>query len=334
MKFYASMTVSPSLVDKLYSELNDRYGSLDPLKPLIYTPIATSEKLTNTFRELSEEGFKIMFDSGGYHVQTNNGDFEELYKFIMPFYEENEWGHQYVLPDNVPLSDDSKTTIDQKVKETRANARLSYYFLPRELKSKAVPVIQGSTYEHVTECLETYSGLDQVQTVGFGSFETFGKNNGVNIISADVADRLQYAVNLAHKFGFELHAFGVGGPTVIPILDYLGVDSFDCSSWIRAGGYGDIYFPFKSPMHVSHNTDRNGPKVFREDLDRLRVESEHNCPFCSSYTELRESRISRILHNLIVLKEMSRQVSNYSTDEVIRQMNDQSRYTSLLRSLA
>lgn len=334
MEFYASMTVSPSLVDELYEELRVRYGSLDPLKPLIYTPIATGEKLTDTFRELSEEGFEIMFDSGGYHVQTNNGDFEELYKYIMPFYEKNGWGHRYVLPDNVPLSDDDEATVDQKVKETRANARLSYYFLPDELKSKAVPVIQGSTYEHVTECLETYAELDQVQTVGFGSFETFGKNNGVNIISAEVADKLRYAVNLAHEYEFELHAFGVGGPTVIPVLDHLGVDSFDCSSWIRAGGYGDIYFPFKSPMHVSHDTDRNGPKVFREDLDRLKDESGHNCPFCSSYTELRESRISRILHNLIVLKEMSRKVGDYTMEEVVTQMNDQSRYTSLLRSLA
>jgi len=87
-------------------------------------------------------------------------------------------------------------------------------------------------------------------------------------------------------------------------------------------------------MHVSHDTDRNGPKVFREDLNQLRVESGHDCPFCSSYSELRESRISRILHNLIVLKEMSRQVGDYTTNEVIAQMNDQSRYTSLLRSLA
>lgn len=328
------MTVSPSFVDEMCKELRDRHGSLDPLKHLIYTPIATGNKITDKFRELSEEGFEIMFDSGGYHVQTNNGDFEELYKYIMPFYEQNRWGNRYVLPDNVPLSDDDEAKVDQKVKETRANARLSYYFLPDELKSKAVPVIQGSSYEHVTECLETYTELDQVQTVGFGSFETFGKNNGVNIISEDVADTLRYAVNLAHKHGLELHTFGVGGPTVIPILDHLGVDSFDCSSWIRAGGYGEIYFPFRSPMHVSHNTDRNGPKVFREDLNRLKVESGHDCPFCSSYTELRESRISRILHNLIVLKEMSRQVSEYTKDEVITQMNDQSRYTTLLRSLA
>lgn len=328
------MTVSPSLIDEMYKELSDRYGTLDPLKPLIYTPIATGDKLTEKLKELSKEGFEIMFDSGGYHVQTNNGDFEELYKYIMPFYEQNRWAHGYVLPDNVPLSGDDKATVDQKVKETRSNARLSYYFLPDELKSKAVPVIQGSTYEHVTECLETYAELDQVQTVGFGSFETFGNNNGVNIISEDVAATLRYAVNLAHEQELELHAFGVGGPTVIPVLDHLGVDSFDCSSWIRAGGYGDIYFPFKSPMHVSHDTDRNGPKVFREDLNQLRVESGHDCPFCSSYSELRESRISRILHNLIVLKEMSRQVGDYTTDEVITQMNDQSRYTSLLRSLA
>jgi hypothetical protein len=334
MQFYPSMTVSPSLIDEMHEELSSRYGTLDPLKPLIYTPIATGDKLTEKLSELSEEGFEIMFDSGGYHIQTNNGDFEDLYQYIMPFYKKNRWGHRYVLPDNVPLSDDDNTTVNQKVKETRTNARLSYYFLPDELKSKAVPVIQGSTYEHVTECVETYAELDQVQTVGFGSFETFGNNNGVNIISEDVAATLRYAVNLTHEQGLELHAFGVGGPTVIPVLDYLGVDSFDCSSWIRAGGYGEIYFPFKSPMHVSHDTDRNGPKVFREDLNRLRVESGHDCPFCSSYTELRDSRISRILHNLIVLKEMSAQVSEYTMDEVITQMNDRSRYTSLLRSIS
>ena len=334
MKLYSSLTVSPATVDKFVSTLEERYGSIKPLDPLIYTPIATGPTLTDKIQSLSERGVTVMFDSGGYHVQTNNGDYDELYNFIMPFYEENQWGDRYVLPDNVPLSDDDEETVQRKVKETRTNARLSYHFLSDELKPKAVPVIQGSDYEHITNCIDTYAELDQVQTVGFGSFETFGKNNGVNIISERVARNLRYAVNLAHDEGLDVHAFGVGGPTAIPVLGQLGVNSFDCSSWIRAGGHGDIYFPFRTPLNVSHKTDRDGPKVFERNLDQLKYETGHHCPFCETYEQLRDSRITRILHNLVVLREMSESIDRYSASEMIDKMNDGSRYTKLLQQLA
>ncbi|SFR58352.1 tRNA-guanine family transglycosylase [Halogeometricum limi] len=285
-------------------------------------------------KQLSKEGVNVMFDSGGYHVQTNNGDFDELYNYIMPFYDKNRWAHQYVLPDNVPLSDDDDETVERKVKETRTNAKLSYHFLPEELKSRAVPVIQGSKYPHITDCIDTYSELDQIQTVGFGSFETFGKNNGINFISERVAETLRYAVNLAHERGLKIHAFGVGGPTAIPVLGKLGVDSFDCSSWLRAAGYGDIYFPFRTPRNVTHKTDRTGPKVFRSDLEELKKETGHKCPFCASYDKLRDSRIIRILHNLIVLRDMAESINSYSTEEMLDLMNDKSRYTTILRSIS
>lgn len=334
MKFYASMTVSPSTIDAFRERILAEYGTLDPLGPVIYTPISTGDGLTEEMELLSEDGVEVMFDSGGYHVQTNNGNFDELYNYIMPFYDENRWGNKYTLPDNVPLSDDNDETVDQKVNETRTNAKLSYHFLPDELKSRAVPVIQGSKYRHITDCIDTYTELDQIQTVGFGSFETFGKNNGVNIISERVAETLQYAVNLAHNNGLEIHAFGVGGPTAIPVLGKLGVDTFDCSSWLRAAGYGDIYFPFRTPRNVTHQTDRSGPKVFDDNLERLKKETNHSCPFCESYYELRDSRMTRILHNLMVLRDMAESIENYSTDEMVNLMNDNSRYTSILRSIS
>lgn len=328
------MTVSPSTVEEFRTYLFRECSTLDALSPLIYTPIATGDALTKEIRTLSDEGVEVMFDSGGYHVQTNNGDFDELYNYIMPFYDKNRWADRYVLPDNVPLSDDDEETVDRKVKETRTNVKLSYHFLPDELKPRALPVIQGSKYSHITDCIDTYSELEQVSTVGFGSFETFGKNNGVNIISKRVAETLRYAVNLAHREGFEVHAFGVGGPTAVPVLGRLGVDSFDCSSWIRAAGYGDIYFPFRTPRNVTHKTDRNGPKVFEDDLGRLKRETGHECPFCESYESLRDSRMSRILHNLFVLRDMATSIEEYSVEEMLNLMSDNSRYTSILQSLS
>lgn len=334
MKFYASATVSPSTLDRLYEELSERYGSLDPIDPLIYTPIEVGDKLTRRLKEYSEEGLRVMFDSGGYSVQTSGGDFEELYNRLMPFYEDNRWGYRYVLPDNVPVSGDDQETVDQKVEETRTNARLSYYFLPDELKPKAVPVIQGNKYGHITDCIETYARLNRVQMIGFGSFETFGANNGVNIISQDVAETLRYAVNLAHNHDFELHALGVGGPTAIPILAELGVDSFDCSSWIRAGGYGDIYFPFRTPKHASHKTDRDGPKLFENELSTVKRKTGHHCPFCETHEQLRNSRFDRILHNLVVLHEMSRDVEECSSEALLDQMTESSRYHSVLDAIS
>lgn len=84
----------------------------------------------------------------------------------------------------------------------------------------------------------------------------------------------------------QLHVFGLGGPSIIPLLVYIGVDSFDSSSFLTAGSNRIYYMP------------ERGSIKFREmpELHMLPCV----CPVCSksSFEEIRSQRKLIALHNL------------------------------------
>ena len=65
-----------------------------------------------------------MFDSGGYQVQMGKISYGELCKRLREIYERETWADFYVLPDNVPTSQDADFEVEQKVKETLAMGEL------------------------------------------------------------------------------------------------------------------------------------------------------------------------------------------------------------------
>ncbi|HQJ87966.1 MAG TPA: tRNA-guanine transglycosylase [Methanoregulaceae archaeon] len=83
-----------------------------------------------------------------------------------------------------------------------------------------------------------------------------------------------------------LHVLGIGGPALIPLLVYLGVDTFDSSSYIRAGANRVYFLP-----------DHGSVSLLDLDLaDRLPCV----CPVCSVYAAetIRAERRLIGLHNL------------------------------------
>jgi 7-cyano-7-deazaguanine tRNA-ribosyltransferase len=84
----------------------------------------------------------------------------------------------------------------------------------------------------------------------------------------------------------QLHVFGLGGPSLIPLLVYLGVDSFDSSSFLTAGSNRIYYMP------------ERGSIKFREMPEIHMLPCV--CPVCSksSFDEIRSQRKLIALHNL------------------------------------
>jgi queuine/archaeosine tRNA-ribosyltransferase len=162
--------------------------------------------------------------------------------------------------------------------------------------------------------------------VGFGSFGTSGVSNGVNMLTTDAYRNLKWAVDNAHEAGLTVHAFGVGGPTSIPLLYSAGVDSFDTTSWMRSSGYGNVFFPFKSRYNASHRKKRGGKILTKDELPHLKAETSHDCPLCEDMALLRESRWTRIMHNLVVIHEMTNRVEEMSHAEILDAMDEQSTY--------
>jgi len=335
LTFYAALSVCSSSMRKTFARLENEYGSLDPLQNVMFTPISNGEDTHQTIRNISTTyDLNVMFDSGGYEVQVGNYEFDELYTYLVDFYNENDWGHRYVLPDNVPVSDDSPPLVDQKVDETISATKMCFRRLPDKLKPRAVAVIQGHNKDQLSRCLNAYAELDGLKHVGFGSFSTSGISQGVNMLTRDAYENLECATRRAHETDLTVHAFGIGGPTSIPLLHEAGVDSFDTTSWMRSSGYGNVFFPFKSRYNASHRKNRSGNVLTRDELPHLKAETNHNCPYCESISRLRTNRWDRILHNLIVIHEMSNRINTMDQGQVIGAMNPNSRYRKHLEELA
>jgi hypothetical protein len=333
-RFYAALSQCSSSIRQTFARLQDGYGSLEPLEHIMFTPIAQGESAHRTIRNLQDEfGVNIMFDSGGYEVQVGNTSFDELQAYLHEFYENNQWGYRYVLPDNVPLSQDSERTVKSKVKQTADISALFYRQLPSHLQSQALAVVQGHSQDQLRHCLNTYKSLDGLQYIGFGSFGTSGVSNGVNMLTTEAYRNLEWAVENAHEAGMNVHAFGVGGPTSIPLLYSAGVDSFDTTSWMRSSGYGNVFFPFKSRLNASHRKKRGGQLLTKDEFPHIKAETGHSCPFCEEMSQLRDSRWNRVMHNLIVIYEMTNRVQEMSYEEVLNAMDEQSTYRRRLKKV-
>lgn len=334
LSFYAAMSVSPSTMRQTFARLQDGYGSLKPVQNVMFTPISNGPETHRSIQALTKRfDLNVMFDSGGYEVQVGNQEFDDLYSYLIDFYGENNWGHRYVLPDNVPLSDDRPGVVDRKVDETLSATEMCFRRLSEERQSRAVAVVQGHTTDQLYRCLNKYNKLDGLQHIGFGSFGTGGVSNGVNMLTTEAFQNLSTVVKRAHEEGLSVHAFGVGGPTSLPLLYEAGVDSFDTTSWIRSSGYGNVFFPFKSRFNASHRKNRGGSVLTGSKLPHLRSETGHKCPFCESVNDLRKSRWNRIIHNLIVIHEMTNQMEEMTTEEIIGAMDSNSRYRKRLEAV-
>lgn len=333
MKFYAALSVSRGQIRQVGSRLLNQYGTTDPIGNIIFTPIATGQTSHEAIHDLADKlDISLMYDSGGYEVQTGDLEFDDLLGYLHEYYGTHTGANRYVLPDNVPMTDDSADTVHKKVKETISASRTCYKRAPPIVRERAVGVVQGHTRDDLSRCLDAYADLG-LETVAFGSFGTGGKNGSVNMITSEALKNLKWTVNKAHSEGIEVHALGVGGPTSIPLLAQAGVDSFDSSAWMRSSGYGNVFFPFKSRYNASHRTVRSGKVLRASELVDLKRESGHDCPYCSSIDKLRDSRWNRIMHNLIVTYEMATATEEMERDEMLSAMDSSSIYRSRLEAM-
>src|SRR6266508_7048757 len=239
MQFVASATLKRADLRGLLERWDRAGDGPDPFGDIILTPLpGLSEPTTVRYvRQHFVGRSRIWFDSGGYFVQQGEITYEELYRRLWKWCGENGWADVYVLPDYVPSSDLSPEEVEYRVRATIAITRQFSAELPPEIRQKALPVVQGHTREQIRACVEAYLDLGY-QTVGFGSFDTTGAGKDINMLTRRTLSNLEFLHDLATRFGFRTHAFGIGTPALIPTLHQMGIASFDSSCWIRTAGFG------------------------------------------------------------------------------------------------
>lgn len=224
MRFVASLTRDPNEILRLQRMWESARDSRAPFRNVLVTALFTPPSTLQLLRDMKEEGKieNIYFDSGGFYVQMGRISYEDMYYQLLQFYRQNDWADYYTLPDNVPLSSDDEEIKWLKTRQTADGSRRFFSEMPGHLQSRALAVIQGRSEEQIDYCLESYVPLG-LRQIGFGSFATNGKESSANILTDESLRLLKYVTNVATQYGISVHAFGVGTPPVIYLLNRTGV---------------------------------------------------------------------------------------------------------------
>lgn len=308
-KFFTGLTGDPNQVRKIVKMWFETGDKRDPFSHVIITPIfAKPNMIEITLNLKKEKGATVIFDSGGYQVQTGRITYEELFDRLVLLYKKHSWADWYVLPDHVPRSDDNDEEVEFKVRETLDFGRLFLRMMPRDFSKRVIGVVHGRTEEQIHRCVETYANLG-LKYIGFGSFGTSGPNGTVNLVSRRSLELLSKVQKFASEHDMRLHIFGIGSPNQIVRIRKAGIifDSFDSSGWWKAGGFGKIFFPMGSQLHV---TQMKNYKSTPQEIEKEKIRTHHKCPFCDDVSQLRKSRIARIMHNLACMLDTMEVIGN------------------------
>lgn len=309
MDFVVSMTHRG---DELEQLLEMWYGSgdlRDPFVQTIFTPLFAIRGVLPFMEKHFKHRSGVIFDSGGYYVQQGVISYDDLYQKLLTYYHENNWASWYVLPDYVPTSSMTLSEVDECVKATVTVSKLFFAEMPFELRSYAMPVVQGYTLEQMAYCIDNYADMG-VNRLGFGSFSTSGNNNSINTVTRQSVEMIEFLKQHTERHNLKLHLFGVGTPSVLPLFHKLGIDSFDSSCWSRTVGYGNVYLPFRGRRNITQRMAREiGGEAYRPgDFAALKNLTGHDCPYCIDIEALKQSRVRQMLHNLYVILETIEQL--------------------------
>jgi hypothetical protein len=311
------MTVCASDIRKIKAHLELAGSSIDPLKHILVTPQFMSQESMCLIRKMSEENHTVMFDSGGYYVQTGRVSYDDLFYPLLNIYHSNKWAETYVLPDYVPTSQDDRETVQFKVEATARTSELFYDCLDDELKARAMPVVHGHTIRQIDLCLDTYIRMG-VKKIGFGSFGTMGAKKEVNVATQNAVELARYVIHVAHQYGIKVHIFGLGVPAIVAMLKGIGADSFDSSSWLKSAGFGQVFMPFMRSYNITYKSTISELQlgITERDFEQLRIITDHRCAMCDDLEKLRRHKMHRAAHNLITVAESVERINRGDFDAI------------------
>lgn len=300
MKLVISAATKISDVQILERALHHLVEPSRYVRAVLVTPLFVSRRTLTLCRRIRDErGIPVMFDSGGYAVQTGKVDFFEMYAALLDVYARERWADLYTLPDNVPTTNDTPDAVEGKVRQTTDCVELFLREMPAELRDRALAVAHGRTMAQLEYCLERYLHLG-LHHIGFGSFGTAGQNNSMNVATIESVANARSLTSLARQRRATVHLFGIGAPALLPWIAQTGATSFDSANWARSAGFGQVFLPLTRGYNVSYraNTSTIQCGLGRVQFEHLKKVTGHECDYCFSFERLQASREARAAHNL------------------------------------
>lgn len=254
--------------------------------PEMKTMLVNAHHLSHSekFKRISTKGLHDHFqfngiffaDSGGLQTRLNNTKIDPLEILKI---QENIGADIAATLDFPVFSEDniSENKHAEYIQQTVRNAILASENKERE-DMLLYAVVHGNDIKVMTNMVDYLKRKGNFDGFAIGGL-IFKRSNYRNLIDLIVAIR--------KKAGEKpIHVFGLGGPAMIPLLTYLGVDSFDSSSFLTAGSHRVYFAP------------ELGASPF-QDLPKTQM-LPCVCPVCSknSFDEVRSQRRLIGMHNL------------------------------------
>ena len=304
-----------------------------PFRNLLFTPVVLSKNkdILKYVKDLKDEGKvdNVMFDSGGYQVLTGSleskgiSNLDDLQRMNEEIYNEYNWADIYIMPDHPPnLTDNYHELFKQKVDNTIEATLKFYECLDPKVQDRAAPVFHLQKIQDIEYVYDGYKSiLDNSKFCSY-SASSLTMPGSPRQLKGNALIMLDEVQKFLSKRNIDFHCLGIASPAAAFIVNYLGIRTYDASTPVLGAGFGKIYFPYSGGVSCSDVRKDDKDNVTKEQLAKLKKNSNHRCPFCEDLKALK--RISggdgisgylfRRMHNFCVLDDLNWHYSDLDVD--------------------
>jgi len=225
----------------------------------------------------------IYVDSGGYQAMKNKIDIDlnelkEVYKITRA-----DYYFSLDYPSSSVGYDNEKT-----------NLTISNYLKLKKYFDELIPVIHPP-FRRAIEEFKIYRRYGSKYVAIGGLVPLVLTSRG---ISRGRKRAIDLIIEIRRKHNGQLHAMGLGAPTVIPILKLLNFTSTDSASWRIKAAHGKIMLPCGGERYISNRRKAKFGIVHLNNNEKKIIE-KMGCPILESYgwEGLKESFKIRALFN-------------------------------------
>src|ERR1700747_1495599 len=179
MDFYASLTINRCHLERLCGIWAEQQAEDSfPFRNVIVSPLYVRNGILPQLYKHRDQ-CRIIFDSGGFHVQQGRMKLIAASRRLLNVYRQNRWAHRFALPDAPITSVDSQKMVRQKLRATRRQYTTFPVKLPHSFRRKLLPVVHGTNLHEILANAHAARKVGS-RSLGFGGFSTSGPNFGVN----------------------------------------------------------------------------------------------------------------------------------------------------------
>ena len=284
-------------------------------KRVLVTPIANEKQMNQIVSDISylrnagDHSF-LMFDSGGFQVETPTNDITpaNIVERNLYLYNTYDKADAYVLADVAISLRQTEQQQTENIKKTIKLTRELYERLPERIQVKCVPVYQVNKKEHIDMQFESHGKISQISGMTCYSIPAPYKK-----LTWEHMKWIMYLKSLQPDT--KIHLLGCTSPPAFFAMQRIGADSCDSISPISIAAHGGIATYTGRIRRLNLLKHKNEHNI--ESIENFRNQTGHRCPFCDpeNRKRLTENIFWRRMHNVMLYSEIGDYYSRFTLEQ-------------------